>query len=420
MKLISQYRGLKKEFYVLFIGRLVTAMGSFVWPMMTFLMTVKLGLSDSLATLLIAISGLLSLPAAIIGGKLADHFSRKSIIIVFDCLTVSLYVLAFFLPISYFTLGAVFLAGLFQTMESPAYDALNSDFSTTEQRERAFSLSYLGFNLGYVVGASVSGLLFENHTNLAFLLNGLSIFTSTVLIMLFVHMKNAVVNTEEKEEAYSEYEQPVDEKQSVLSVLKDRKVVLFVMLIGCIASMPMNLCGILLPLQLKETMGGGLGAEIYGYLNSLNGFVVILFTPLLTLTLRKLTELPKSAIGMALFMLGMVLFAFEWAVWVLFVGMFIYTVGEVVSVLGENPYSSRRIPASHRGRIGGITMVIQSVFSTVTQLIISGILYLTESNYMLIWLAFISIGLVAGVLYLLAYRPDKKRFPKLYSSSDGR
>ena len=60
-------------------------------------------------------------------------------------------------------------------------------------------------------------------------------------------------------------------------------------------------------------------------------------------------------------------------------------------------------------------MVIHSVFSTVTQLIISCILYLTESNYMLIWLVFISIGLIASVLYLLAYRPDKKRFPKLYS-----
>lgn len=30
-KLITQYGGLKSEIYILFIGRLVTAMGSFVW-----------------------------------------------------------------------------------------------------------------------------------------------------------------------------------------------------------------------------------------------------------------------------------------------------------------------------------------------------------------------------------------------------
>ena len=49
-QLIFQYRGLKKEIYILFIGRLVTAMGSFVWPMLTFFLTTKLGLSESATT----------------------------------------------------------------------------------------------------------------------------------------------------------------------------------------------------------------------------------------------------------------------------------------------------------------------------------------------------------------------------------
>ena len=35
-QLLTQYGGLKREIYVLFIGKLVTAMGSFVWPMLTF------------------------------------------------------------------------------------------------------------------------------------------------------------------------------------------------------------------------------------------------------------------------------------------------------------------------------------------------------------------------------------------------
>ena len=44
-QLFSQYAGLKREIYILFIGKLVTAMGSFVWPMLTFFLTTKLGLS---------------------------------------------------------------------------------------------------------------------------------------------------------------------------------------------------------------------------------------------------------------------------------------------------------------------------------------------------------------------------------------
>lgn len=411
--IITQYAGLKREVYVLFVGRIVTAMGSFVWPMLTFLLTTKLGFSDGVATMFIATAGLISLPLALLGGKLADRFPRKNIIMIFDCLTVALYVLAAILPIGYHTAAIIFVASLFQTVESPAYDALNADYSTTDQREKAFSLSYLGYNLGYVFGASMGGILFEFHTNLAFLLNGLSIFVSTALIFFFVKPENAISDTGSQTECYSKYEKPVEESLPILAVLKQRSVVLAILLIGCFASMSSNTVGILLPLQLKGQMGQH-GAAVYGYLNSLNGFVVILFTPLLTMVLKRLTEIPKSILGMGLFLAGMVLFTLGSPLWVLFVGMFVFTLGEVVSVLGNNPYTSRRIPASHRGRIGGVTSVLYSVFFTLIQYGISFVLMIAEGNYRLLWLVFIGCGLASMALYALTYPADKKRFPNLY------
>ena len=413
-QLITQYGGLKREIYILFIGKLVTAMGSFVWPMLTFFLTTKLGLSDGTAPLMIATASVLSFPAALIGGKLADRFSRKSIIILFDCITVSMYLLAAVLPLTIFTAVLLFMAGLFQTIESPAYDALNADYSTSKQREKAYSLSYLGFNLGFIVGASVSGLLFEKFVRLAFCINGLAIFTSTVLILLFVHKKNAITeDAENLSESYSEYEQPVDDKIPVMQILRQRPVIIGMLLIGCMAFMPSSLMGILLPLQLKETMGQT-GATLYGYLNSLNGFVVIVFTPILTVALKKLTEIPKAIIGLLLFVAGNVLFSFQTAVAILFVGMFVFTLGEVVTVLGSNPYTSRRVPASHRGRVGGLSSVVHSVVSSLIQYLISFLLMVTDSNYRLLWMVFIICGLIAAVLYGFLYRPDKRTFPKLY------
>lgn len=413
-QLITQYAGLKREIYILFIGKLVTAMGSFVWPMLTFFLTTKLGLSDGMSTLLIATASVLSFPAALLGGKLADRFSRKSIIILFDCLTVSFYLLAAILPLTIGTAVILFLAGLFQTIETPAYDALNADYSTSQQREKAYSLSYLGFNLGFIVGASVSGLLFERFLQLAFCINGLAIFTATLLIIFFVHKKNAISeDAQALQQSYSEYEMPVDEKVSVLKVLKQRPVLIGMLLVGCFASMPSNLVGILLPLQLKDVMGQA-GATLYGYLNSLNGFVVIVFTPILTIALKKLTEIPKTILGLLLFVAGIALFSLDTAAAVLFVGMFVFTLGEVVTVLGSNPYASRRIPASHRGRVGGISSVVHSVFSSLTQYLISFLLMATGSNYSLLWLVFIICGLVAAAMYGFLYLPDKRTFPKLY------
>ena len=418
-QLITQYGGLKREIYILFIGKLVTAMGSFVWPMLTFFLTAKLGLSDGTATLMIATASVLSFPAALLGGKLADRFSRKWIIVVFDCVTVSLYLLAALLPLTVGTALLLFLAGLFQTIEGPAYDALNADYSTSRQREKAYSLSYLGFNLGFIVGASVSGILFEKYIRLAFCLNGLAVFVSTVLIFFFVHKKNAISeDTESICENYTEYEQPVDEKLTVLTVLRQRPVLIWMLLVGCIASMPSNLMGILLPLQLKDTMGQA-GATLYGYLNSLNGFVVIVFTPILTVLLKKLTEIPKTVLGLVLFVAGNFLFSFRTAVAVLFAGMFVFTLGEVITVLGQNPYHSRRVPASHRGRVGGISSVVYSVFSSLTQYLISFLLIATNSNYKLLWMIFICCGLVGAVLYGFLYGPDKRAFPKLYENEPG-
>lgn len=413
-QLITQYGGLKREIYILFFGRLVTAMGSFVWPMLTFFLTTKLDLSDGTATLMIATVSVLSFPAALVGGKLADRFSRKTIIIVFDSITVSMYLLAAILPMTLFTAILLFAAGLFQTIESPAYDALNADYSTSRQREKAYSLSYLGFNLGYIVGASVAGILFEKFVRLAFCINGLAIFVSTVLIIFFVHKKNAITeDAESLNESYSEYEQPVDEKISVLTVLRQRPVLIGMLLVGCLASMPVSLMGLLLPLQLKVAMGEA-GATLYGYLNSLNGFVVIVFTPILTVLLKKLTEIPKTIIGLLLFLVGNLFFSLGTGAFMLFVGMFIFTLGEVVEVLGHNPYASRRVPASHRGRVGGISSVVHSVFSSLTQYLISFMLIATESNYRLIWMVFMVCGIVGAVLYGFMYGPDKRTFPKLY------
>ena len=413
-QLITQYGGLKREIYILFIGKLVTAMGSFVWPMLTFFLTTKLGLTDGQSTLIIATASILSFPAALLGGKLADRFSRKGIIILFDCITVSFYILAAIIPLSLWTAALLFLAGLFQTIESPAYDALNADYSTSAQREKAYSLSYLGFNLGFIVGASLSGILFENHLRLAFCLNGVSIFISTVLIIFFVHTKNAISeDTASLSESYSEYEQPVAADIPVLRILRQRPVLIGMLLVSCFASMPSILVGILLPLQLKDALGEA-GATLYGYLNSLNGFVVIAFTPLLTVLLKRLTEIPKTVIGLLLFVAGTAFFSTGAAAVIMFIGMFVFTLGEVVTVLGSNPYASRRIPASHRGRVGGISSVIHSVFSSLTQYLISFLLILTNSNYKTLWTVFILCGLVSAGVYALLYLPDKRTFPKLY------
>lgn len=412
-ELITQYGGLKKELYILFVGRLVTSMGAFVWPMLTFFLTIRLGMTDAMAAFWIATAALLMLPATLLGGKLADKYDRKRIIVIFDSVSIALYFVSALIPISYATAIVLFFAGLAQNIEGPAYDALTADFSLPSQREKAYSLTYLGYNIGFIIGATVSGILFEKNTLLAFFLNGVAILISTVLIGIFIHSENAVRYDEETVSgSYSKYEMPADEGLSVFKVLKDRKVVFWALMLGCFACLPSTVTGILLPLQLKKVTGG---AELYGFMNSLNGFVVIIFTPILTVLLKKITELPKVAAGLILYISGMMFYAFSKQTWLLFVGMFVFTLGEVVTVLGNNPYMTRRTPSSHWGRVGGLLTVSYSLFTSLTQYLVSWILRDESNTYLTIWMIFIACGGFAVLLYMALYPYDKQRFPKLYT-----
>ena len=147
---------------------------------------------------------------------------------------------------------------------------------------------------------------------------------------------------------------------------------------------------------------------------ALDGIATVLHLTVHGFDVKKLTEIPKVILGMLLFVGGIALFSVETAIGMLFVGMFVFTLGEVVTVLGNNPYTSRRIPASHRGRVGGISSVVYSIFSSATQYLISFMLIWTGSNYKLLWLVFGICGLVATVLYGFLYVPDRRTFPTLY------
>jgi len=412
MNIFSQYKGLKKEIYILFVGRIVTAMGAFVYPMLTLMLKVKLGFSAGEIAIVLAVSTFLSLPASIIGGKLTDKIGRKKIIVIFDFITEALFIIAGLLPFSVATIVIIFVGGLFAQMEGPAYNALVADFSTPKDREKAFSLSYLGYNLGFMIGPTIGGFLFADYIGLSFIINALATMVSTILIMIFVFEKNSVKN-DKKEMAItpeSEYEVS-DAKTTTWSIIKDRKVLLLVMLAGSLAGAVYSLVSFLLPLNL-EALYVDQGAVIYGTLCSFNGFVVIAATPIMMILLRRLKEIPKMLIGVFLFVVGLTIFGFSSGLVFIYVGMFVYTVGEVINALGGSPYITRRIPASHRGRLFAVSSVTGTIIAIASQLSIG---YLLERfDYQFIWSIYMGIGLVVVIMYMVLYRYDKKTFPKLY------
>ena len=93
LNIINQYRGLRKEIYVLCVGRIVTSLGSMIWPMLTFIMRQRLGFKASEISIYFVGASLIMIPANLVGGKIADKLNKKNIIVYCDIVSIVCYII---------------------------------------------------------------------------------------------------------------------------------------------------------------------------------------------------------------------------------------------------------------------------------------------------------------------------------------
>ena len=407
MKLFSQYRGLRREIYILSFGRLVTNLGSMVWPVMTMILSQKLGLSAAQISYYFVGSSILMVPANLIGGRLADKCNKKWIIVICDIISILCFLVCAFLPLGLLTVGIFLVAGLLQSVEYPAYDALFADLSTTRDRERAFSLDYLGANLGLVLSPTIAGLLFKDYLWLSFLISGLSIGLSTLLIALLIRDITPVADTGEE----ATYQQK-QEGASVLAILKQNPLLLLYTLGVTLYSAAYGQYNFIMPLDMAAVHADA-GAVIFGTVSSLNCITVVLFTPLITRLFSKVRDTGKMLLGRLLVFGGYLVFLLLLGfVPGYYLSMLVFTWGEIFDALSSGPYLSTRIPGSHRGRINGFMFLVHTLVAGAVELLV-GRIYDTAGSTMA-WTLILGVTAVAGVLTYVLLLLDKRFYPKLY------
>ena len=176
------YQGLPKEIYIIAIARFINAVGLFIFPLLTLILTKKIGISESETGFWIAISGFSSIPMSIIGGKLTDYIGRKKLIIIPNIIAATLFGICGFLEPEMLMVYLIIIAGSILHSTRPAMNSLIGDLTTPENRNESFSLSYFGNNLGFAFGPFIGGILFENHLRLFFLIDSLTTVLATILM----------------------------------------------------------------------------------------------------------------------------------------------------------------------------------------------------------------------------------------------
>ncbi len=358
-KPFTLYLGLPRDIYFIFIARVVTSIGNFVFPFLTLILTEKLGMSTKAAGDILFISFFAFLPGTLLGGKLADAMGRKKLILVSQFLFASMYIGAGFVGVSQQLLYFIIPANFFMGTSFPAMQALTMDIAPREQRQAAFSLMYLGHNFGLALGPSIAGFLFNNYFRVIFFGDALTTFASLVLIALFVSDRK-FPDSGSNEIAGAEAEAENAVEGSVFSVLLRRPNLMIFIFIAMILNFVYVQHTFTLPLFMSELFGDR-GPRYYGFIMTFNACVVLFVTPFAVSLTKKINPVFNLCLVALFYAIGFGMIAFLFRLPLFFLSTLIWTTGEILATTNKQVYVANHTPVSHRGRVNAVLPIVAGI-----------------------------------------------------------
>jgi MFS family permease len=405
---LEPYQGLRKEIYIIALARTINAMGVMIFPFLALILTKKIGMTIAEAGLWVTIGGALFMPSSLIGGKISDSFGRKKVLVIFETIGALGYATAILVEpgmvMIYILLFSSFMFGL----AGPSHDAMIGDLTTPEQRQGAYSLGYLGFNLGFAFAQVLGGLLFEEHLKWMFAIDVITALIGISLILFFVKetlgkdeivIANKKLDMEEKVEG------------SILSVLKKRPLLIYFALASFGYKFIYSGWSFVMPLHAEANFPGD-GASIYGKLGFTNALIVVIMTPILTMLFRKASNLRRIIFAGILFTVGFGLLGFISVQLAFFISVAIFTLGEILEAVSGMPFIMNHTPASHRGRMSSILPIIMGLGYTVGPIVMGKLI--DSLSFSITWYIIGGIGTVAtGLMIALEIYEKKHRVPPI-------
>lgn len=395
---IGGYIGLPKEIYILLIAKIINSLGRFIGPLLTLILTSKIGMSKTAAGSLITLSMLLQAPCVFIGGKFADSIGRKKVICFFLGLSAVTYFMCAFLPSTIYLAYTLILASCFSSFSTAAYDAMVTDYTNPENRQAAFSMIYMGNNIGASIAPVIGGILFENHLKLLFIIDAITTFIAIFLVGACMKEHERIIEMVEKRE-----EKGNTVNENVFQVLrKTPELVEFAFIMSTYSFVYMQF-GFGIPLGMKQVFGKK-GAKLFGIVTSVNGVMVLLTTPFFVAVTKKMKIKDVLAIGGAAYGACFLVMAVSHHLTGYIIGIILLTVGEILCAVNAATFIASLAKDTHLGRINSVVTIIRDAGGCVSPIIIGCVL-----KYISIQGAFgvVAVTGLAGGMLMLGMREER-------------
>ena len=401
----GSYRGLDRNIHILFIARIINRFGDFVQMLLVLILTLRMGLDEATAGLIVTCTVLAAGLGQLFGGMVADRIPRKRVMVYCQLSVAACYIVC-----GLFTDRGQIAVPLFILLSSPfrgatwpVSNALVADFSHGEaERARAFSLLYLGSNIGVAVGPLVAAFLFARNLPLLFWGSASTMVLSAGILWFSIPDSPSSLPVESNEPTPEEL--PV--KDSVFQIFAHRPLLLWYMLGFTLYNFIYVQHGFALPLQMGALFGEVAGTRGYGFLMTLNAVTVLVMTALLTRWTIHRSRIMNMSLAAWFYVIGFGMYAFADASWLFFLSTFIWTNGEILMATNGNVFVNQHAPASHRGRFNGVVSLVTGMGATVGPY--AGGLILLLSSYRMLWLVMVFLAFVIALLFLYMESLDKR------------
>jgi MFS family permease len=158
-RLVPDFRGLPRPFWVLFAGTLVNRVAGFVIVFLAIYLTDVQGLTPVQAGAVISAYGVGAMGGGAFGGAVSDRVGRRPVLVLSLIGGGASMLLLGLLTTTPAITGGALLTGLLYEMYRPVVSATIADVVNVEDRPRAYGLIYWAVNLGASIAPLLGGVI---------------------------------------------------------------------------------------------------------------------------------------------------------------------------------------------------------------------------------------------------------------------
>lgn len=288
----------------------------------------------------------------LLGGYLADRFSRKRLLVTTSALTALTFItMTISLSLDWMLLFMVIYAvfSVTSNLGRPAMGAIIIDATTKENRQAVYALDYWLINLSIAIGTALGGWLYVSNQLLLF---GILSFTSSVLPIAYYLFLDDTPRTWQRQKLRGVL---TDIFTSYQVAWRDRPFVKVVFGSMCILAAEFSM-GSYVAVRLADSFeplsfaGWSInGVRMMSIINIENTLLVVTLTFIVQRLAKRLSPRRTLAAGLMLYTIGYVVVTSANSMTALMVFIFIATIGELLYSPVLNTQKANMMPADQRG-----------------------------------------------------------------------